>query len=303
MSNYQTIIPANVPKSRQSEYRRNYDLLTNQTGRLFLIAGDQKVEHLNRDFFGSGIPLEDATPEHLFKIAAASHGGVLATHPGLITSFGPKYSKLPYIIKLNGKTNLGHDELKYTHKLWLKVADVVKLKKDSGLNIVAIGYTLYLGGFDEENMLATVSQAIFQAHQAGLAAVVWVYPRGPKINEENIHTIAGGAGIAAALGADFVKIKYPFAPQDRQKTAVKFKEAVLAAGQTKVICVGGAKRPVKDLLKDLERQIKISGTNGLATGRNLHQRTLAEATKLSRAIGAIIFKNKTAAEAWKIYNK
>ncbi len=34
-----------------------------------LFAGDQKVEHLNRDFFGAGITVEDNDPNHLFQIA------------------------------------------------------------------------------------------------------------------------------------------------------------------------------------------------------------------------------------------
>lgn len=37
----------------------------------------------------------------------------------------------------------------------------------------------------------------------------WMYHRGKNIKEEDIDIIAGGAGVAAALGADFVKVKYP----------------------------------------------------------------------------------------------
>ena len=33
-----------------------------------LFACDQKVEHLNKDFYGEGIDIADAEPEHLFKI-------------------------------------------------------------------------------------------------------------------------------------------------------------------------------------------------------------------------------------------
>jgi len=75
----------------------------------------------------------------------------------------------------------------------------------------------------------------------------------------------------------------------------------MAAGQSKIICVGGGKRVAKDLFVYLEKQIKISGTAGLAMGRNLHQRPLDEATRLAKALGAIIFHNKNSKEAAAIY--
>lgn len=295
-------IPLSVPANKKSIYLKNYRLLTNNSGRLLLIAGDQKVEHLNNDFYGPGIAPEDKNPEHLFRIAAASKGGALATHLGLISQYGNDYRSLPYIVKINGKTNLGESE-KNSSKAWWKVKDIIEFKKQSNLNIVAIGYTLYLGGAYEAKMLKEAAKAIFHAHQAGLLTILWVYPRGKGIKEEDIHTIAGGAGVACALDADFVKIKYPYAIKDKKAAATKFREAVEAAGRTKVICVGGDKRPVKELLEHLEIQINLSGTCGLAIGRNIHQRSLEESTRLSAAIGAIIFHKKSAKDALAIYNE
>lgn len=282
-------IPLSVARDKRNEYHRNFRRLTNNSGHLLLIAGDQKVEHLNDDFKGAGISPEDNTPEHLFKIAAACRGSVLAAHLGLISRYGQNYRSLPYVVKLNGKTNIGQAEEKDSSRLWWTVEDILRFKKQSGLNIVGIGYTLYLGGRYEAKMLSTAAQAIFQAHQAGLTAILWVYPRGKNIKEEDIHTIAGGAGVAAALDADFVKVKYPYGGKDRKLVAEKFQEVVAAAGRTKVICVGGAKRPTKEQLTHLEDQIKIAGTSGLAIGRNLHQRSLKEATAFGAALGKIIF--------------
>lgn len=296
-------IPLSVPNSQISEYRKNYRFLTNNRGRLLLLADDQKVEHLNDDFFGKNIAPEDNNPEHLFKIAAASNGGVLAAHLGLVSRYGRHYRQTPYLIKLNGRTNLGDNETKDSSQLWWSVADIVKFKKQSGLKIMGIGYTIYLGGKYEAEMLATAAKAIYEAHQAGLTAVIWMYPRGKKIKEEDIHTIAGGAGVAAALDADFVKVKYPYGLPDKTATAKKFQEVTVAAGRTKVICVGGAKRSVPELLGYLEKQIKIGGANGLAMGRNIHQRPLKEAIRLSAALGAIIFHNTDVKEALKIYNQ
>ena len=85
--------------------------------------------------------------------------------------------------------------------------------------------------------------------------------------------------------------------------AKKFKEVIESAGQTKVVCVGGEKKSAKELLIDLENQIKISGSSGLAIGRNLHQRSLDEASRLSRSLGAIIFNSVSASEAYKTYSQ
>jgi fructose-bisphosphate aldolase/6-deoxy-5-ketofructose 1-phosphate synthase len=264
--------------------------MTIGSGKLLLIAGDQRVEHLNDDFFGPGISKEDASPEHLFKITAESKGGVLATHLGFITKYANNYRQIPYIVKINGKSNLGPNDEKDSSKAWWKVEDIIKFKKDSGLKITGIGYTVYLGNKYEAKMLKEAARASFEAHQAGLLSVIWMYPRAKGVNEEDIHVIAGGAGVAAALGADFVKIKYPYGAKNKKQTAEKFKEAIMAAGRTKVICVGGDKRTEKEILDFLELQIKISGSSGLAIGRNLHQRNLDDAVLLVKKMRAIMDK-------------
>ena len=282
--------PLSVPKAKKKEYEQNYKNLTNSSGKMLLIAGDQKVEHLNSDFFGPGIAKEDASPKHLFDIAQASNGGVLATHLGFIARYGVNYPKLPYIVKMNGKTNLGPNDEKNSSALWWSVADIVKFKKDSGLKIGGLGYTVYLGGKYEAEMLKEAAKMTFEAHQAGLLSIIWLYPRGKNVNEDDIHTIAGGAGVAGALNADFVKIKYPFDAKNKKKTAQDFQEAVLAAGETKIICVGGSKRSEKEMLDFLKLQIEVSGSSGLAIGRNLHQRSLKEASEMAKKMGEIIFK-------------
>lgn len=281
-------IPLSVPTAKKSEYQRNYRLATAGTGRMLLIAGDQKVEHLNDDFFGRGISPDDANPEHLFKIAAGTKGGLLATHLGLISQYGADYRQIPYLVKLNGRSNLGPSEEKNSSKCWWDIKEIVDFKKQSKLKIVGIGYTLYLGGIFEAKMLAKAARAIAAAHKNGLIAVLWVYPRGKNIKEEDIHTIAGGAGIAACLDADFAKVKYPYGTKNNKLMAEKFKEVIAAAGRTKIICVGGDKRNSKEILTITKEQLTLARTSGLAIGRNLHQRPLAEALKLANDLSTII---------------
>lgn len=292
--------PASVSQKMKDEYRRNLNLLTGGSGRLLLVAGDQKVEHLNDDFFGRGISPEDAEPEHLFKVAAASNGGVLATHLGFISRYGQDYPNLPYIVKINGRSNLGSFEEKLAGDTWWNIEQIINFKKQSGLKIAGIGLTIYLGNKYETAMLSQAAQLIFEAHQAGLVAIVWMYPRGPKINEEAIHTIAGGAGVAAALDADFVKVKYPYGSKNK-KIAEAYREVIKAAGRTKVICVGSSRRPAEEIFNDLEKQLRV-GANGLAIGRNLHQRDLKEASLLGQALKAMIIDKASVKEAKNIYS-
>jgi len=293
-------IPLTVPAASRREYRKNFNQATAGSGSLLLFAGDQKVEHLNDDFVGAGITPENSNPEHLFQIAAAAPIGVFATHLGLVAHYGASYPKIPYLIKLNGRTNLCKNTDTLMSKAWFKVEDVVNFKKQSGLNILGVGYTVYLGGAKESKMLKEAANMVFEAHKNGLIAVIWMYPRGKDINEDNIHTIAGGAGVAAALGADFVKVKYPY-NKAVKATATAFKEVISASGRTKVICVGGNYQDAKELITYAWQQKHLSGTCGLALGRNLHQRTLPDAIKLATALALIINHDAGLEEALDVY--
>lgn len=293
-------IPLTVPSAKHREYLKNFNLATAGSGSLLLFAGDQKVEHLNNDFFGQGIASEDANPEHLFQIAAAAPIGVFATHLGLIASYGADYPSIPYLVKLNGRTNLYKDLEEIKSPAWLQVEDVINFKKQSNLNILGVGYTVYLGGEEETQMLVEAAKIVREAHQNGLIAVIWMYPRGNNIKEEDIHTIAGGAGVAAALGADFVKVKYPY--DDKLKdTGEKFKEVTKAAGRTGVICVGGNKQNAKELITYAYNQKHISNCQGLAVGRNLHQRPLKEAISLATALALVINHEASLEDALDVY--
>ena len=219
-------IPADVPNGSVNEYLSNYDEITLGSGRLMLFAGDQKIEHLNEDFYGSGIAADDNDPEHLFKIASKGEIGVFAAQMGLISLYGNDYPDVPYLVKLNSKSHVVKTAQQdpVSHQL-IEVEQVVDFKRHSGLNILGIGYTIYLGSEYEGRMLREAAQAIYKAHQHGLITVLWIYPRGKAIKDEkDPDLIAGATGTAACLGSDFVKVNYP--KQDGQSSADIFKRAV-----------------------------------------------------------------------------
>jgi fructose-bisphosphate aldolase/6-deoxy-5-ketofructose 1-phosphate synthase len=282
--------PADVPKAKRGLYNSNWRLLTKKTGRLLLLAGDQRIEHLNGDFFGAGIDQADNDPEHFFQIADKAPIGAAAVHYGLASWYGQRYNRSAYIIKLNGKTNLLPGD-PVSHCL-AGVGQAIDLAKQGGFRLAGVGYTIYLGSQHEGRMLAEAAEIIRQAHSNGLLAVVWIYPKGANVkNEDSVETIAGAAGVAVSLGADFVKLKVP-----KPLTTKNIQRIVQAAGQTKVVFAGGSSRTANQVFKDIQVQL-AAGAAGVAIGRNIHQRSLAEASSWLRGLSAMIYENKTANQA------
>ncbi|MCF8142586.1 MAG: aldolase [Deltaproteobacteria bacterium] len=294
------LVPLDVPRAMREDYISNYRTITGNSGRLMLFAGDQKVEHLNSDFHGEGIHPDDGDPEHLFRIASRSKIGVFATQLGLIARYGMDYPDVPYLVKLNSKTNLVKtSQSDPFSNQWFDVEEVIDFRDNSGLTIAAVGYTLYLGSEYEPEMLHQAAWAVSNAHQHGLITVLWIYPRGKAVaDEKDPHLIAGATGVAACLGSDFVKVNYPKKAGHDSKEM--FKEAVLAAGRTKVVCAGGSSVDAKGFLQRLHDQIFVSGASGNATGRNIHQKSLDEAIKMCNAIYAITVNGETVEEAMKM---
>jgi fructose-bisphosphate aldolase/6-deoxy-5-ketofructose 1-phosphate synthase len=174
---------------------------------------------------------------------------------------------------------------------WASVQRVAAFKKRTGVNIVGIGLTVYLGSQYEPEMLAAAAQAVYDAHQFGLITILWIYPRGKAIKDErSADIIAGAAGVAVCLGADFVKVNVPAAADDSDgfASAKALRQATMAAGNTRVIFSGGAQRDPKEFLEDVYHQIHTGGSMGVAIGRNIHQKSVDEALKFCNAVAAVV---------------
>lgn len=294
---YDVKVPLDVPKEMRDTYIANYNLITGGSGRLMLFAGDQKIEHLNDDFYGAEISEDDGDPEHLFRIASMGKVGVLAAQLGLIVRYAEDYPGVPYLVKLNSKSHLVNVSQKdpVSPQLWT-VDQITEVAGEYNLKIAAVGYTIYLGSEDEADMFAEAAQIINEAHFHGLVTVMWIYPRGKAVpNEKDPHLIAGAAGVAACLGSDFVKVNAP--KKEGKSSPEMLKEAVRAAGRTKVVCAGGSTMSEEKFLRELYDQIHIGGASGNATGRNIHQKPLGEAVKFCNAIYAITVEGKSVDEA------
>jgi fructose-bisphosphate aldolase, class I len=293
-------IPASVPKEHEETYKENYERATKGTGRLVLFAGDQKIEHLNCDFKGEGIAEDDADPEHLFRIASQGKVGVFAAQHGLISHYAKDYPDIAYLVKMNSKTDLVGTAQHEPVSITLNDLDQVLLLKENGVNVVGIGYTIYLGSQEESMMLAEAGRLIADAHANGLLVVIWMYPRGKAVQDDkDPDLIAGAAGVAVSLGADFVKINQP--EKEGHVKAAYLNDAVKAAGRCGVITSGGAATDPGAFLHLCWEQLNNAGTRGTATGRNVHQRPLAEAVRMCKALSAIVYGGWSTHDAWQVY--
>ena len=241
-----------------------------RNGKAMFLAYDQGLEH------GPESDFNDKNVDPLFIIDIAKKGkytGVVF-QKGIAEKYNKeiKKSKVPLIVKLNGKTSLRKGEP--ISKPICTVNEAIKLGAS------AVGYTLYIGSEHEGEMFEDFNIIQKEAHKNKLPVITWVYPRGKSIkNDVSKEMISYAARIGLELGADIVKIKYGGNPAD-------LKWAVKSAARCKVVVAGGTKKDDKQFLKQV-KDIMNTGAIGLAIGRNVWQNS--KPLEISEKIRKIIF--------------
>jgi len=239
-------------------------------GKAMFLAYDQGLEH------GPDSDFNDKNIDPLFIINIAKKGkytGVVF-QKGIAEKYNKeiKESKVPLILKLNGKTKLKKGEP--ISKPICTVKEAIKLGAS------AVGYTIYIGSEHEGEMFEDFDLIQKQAHEKQLPVITWIYPRGKSIkNDTNREMISYAARTGLELGADIVKLKYGGKPKD-------LKWAVKSAARTKVVVAGGTKTNQQSFLKQV-KEIMNTGVIGLAIGRNVWQ--AEKPLEISEKIRKIIF--------------
>ena len=220
----------------------------------------------------------------------------------MISLYAQDHPDVPYLVKLNSKSHLVKTDQRDPISLAMWDMDDVMSLVSNGINVVGIGYTIYIGSEYEHEMLTEAAQFIRQAHEEGMIAVVWMYPRGKAVaDEKDPQLISGAAGVAACIGADFAKVNYPRAWEGMTQPE-SLKIAVESAGRCGIICSGGGTLPPQEFLQRLWDQINVSGCRGAATGRNIHQKSTEEAVRMTAACHAIISQGASVDDALDIFN-
>src|SRR5208283_2995262 len=243
--------------------------LTN--GRSILLAYDQGFEH------GPSLDFNDKNvdPSYIMEIAAKGGFNGIVFQKGLAEKY--YNGRVPLIIKVNGKSGLvkGEPDSKQNCSVEYAVS----------LGAKGIGYTIYLGSAYEGEMFHEFGKIQEQAHEHGIPAIAWIYPRGQAVtNDTSKEIVAYAARVGLELGADAVKIKYTGDPQT-------FSWAVKSAGRARVFMSGGPKTKTDEDFLNQVRGVIEAGAIGLAVGRNVWQHE--NPLRMAAALKEIIFKKST----------
>jgi fructose-bisphosphate aldolase, class I len=262
------------------------------TGKLVILPVDQGFEHGPARSFAPNPPAYD--PHYHFQLAIEAGLNAYAAPLGMIEAGASTYAgQIPTILKLNSSNSLAVTK---DQAVSGSVADALRL------GCSAIGFTIYPASEYALEQMEELRELAEEAKAAGLAVVVWSYPRGPKLDkagETAVDTYA--AHMAALLGAHIIKVKPPtehvsldaakktYETQDIDiSTLAKRVQHVVQCcfqGRRIVVFSGGeAKHSVDDIYVEI-RQIRDGGANGSIIGRNTFQRPKSEALTM---LGKII---------------
>src|SRR4030042_70054 len=239
-------------------------------GKFLFLAYDQGLEHGPTDFNSKNVD-----PNYIIEIAKKEKYTGLVFQKGIAEKYNKeiKKSKVPLIVKLNGKTNLFKGEP--ISRQLCTVEEAVKL------GAKAVGYTIYIGSDYEDEMLQEFSKIEKQAHSKDLPVITWIYPRGKSVKGKSERELmAYACRVGLEIGADIIKIQYNGNLKD-------LKWAVKSAGKTKIVIAGGVKKGEADFLKQV-KEIMEAGVIGLAIGRNVWQNK--EPMRITKKIKEIIWK-------------
>ena len=237
-------------------------------GKSMLLAYDQGLEH------GPSTDFNEKNIDPTFVMDLAEKGGFSGVifQKGVAERF--YNGKVPLIVKVNGKSALVKgDPIS---------RQVCSVEYAASLGAKGIGYTIYLGSEHEAEMFKEFGKIQEQAHERGLPAIAWVYPRGAAVANDTAKDIVSYAARAALeLGADAAKIKYTGDSQS-------FSWAVKAGAGMKVFMSGGPKAPTDEAFLRQVQGAMDAGATGLAVGRNAWQN--AEPLKMAESLRRVILE-------------
>lgn len=253
------------------------------TGRMVILPVDQGFEHGPARSFAVNPAAYD--PLYHYQLAIDAGCNAYAAPLGFIEAGAAEFAgEIPLILKMNNHDVL-NDEKDPLSAVTATVKDAQRL------GCVAAGFTIYPGSANAQAMYQQCREMIAEARDAGLASVVWSYPRGSSLSKEGetaLDVVAYAAQIAAQLGAHIIKVKPPTAHIEQAEAkkaydragvpmstlAERVRHVVQASfdGKRIVIFSGGATKDDDNLLFDEYRQLRDGGGFGSIIGRNSFQR-------------------------------
>ena len=277
------------------------------TGYMSILPVDQGIEHSagasfakNPDYFDGG---------NIVKLAVEGGCNAVASTLGVLGSVARQYAhKIPFIVKIN------HNELlTFPNKFDQIFFGTVREAWDMGA--AAVGATIYFGSDQADRQIVEVSRAFAEAHELGMATVLWCYLRNSAFKKDkDYHLSADLTGQANQLGvtiqADIIKQKmaennggyqalnmgdssygkfdkriYTELSSDHPIDLCRYQVANCFMGRSGLINSGGASGA-----NDFEEAVatavinKRAGGTGLISGRKAFQRPMKEGVQLLNAV-------------------
>jgi fructose-bisphosphate aldolase, class I len=280
------------------------------TGYLSILPVDQGIEHSAGASFAPNPQYFD--PENIVKLAIEGGCNAVASTFGVLGTVGRKFAhKIPFIVKIN------HNELLTAPNKFDQVL-FGTVKEARNLGAVAIGATIYFGSEESTRQITEISKAFAQAHELGMACILWCYLRSSKFKtpEGDMHASAdltsqanhlgvtiqadiikqklperngGYKAVEAALGGSYgktSKLVYEKLTTDNPIDLVRYQVANCFMGRCGLINSGGESKGASDLAEAVRTAVinKRGGGMGLISGRKAFQRPMNEGIELLNAI-------------------
>ena len=274
------------------------------TGYLSILPVDQGIEHSAGASFAPNPLYFD--PENIVTLAIEGGCNAVASTFGVLGAVARRYAhRIPFIVKLNHNELLTypnkHDQILFGN-----------VRQAWELGAVAVGATIYFGSPESTRQIQEVAAAFHEAHQLGLATILWCYLRNPAFTtpEADYHLAADLTGQANHLGvtieADIIKQKmaetnggytalkfgktsgkvYSDLTSDNPIDLTRYQVMNCYMGRAGLINSGGAAGGESDLAEAVYTAVvnKRAGGTGLIVGRKAFSRPMAEGAKLLEAI-------------------
>jgi class I fructose-bisphosphate aldolase len=273
------------------------------TGYVSILPVDQGVEHSGGASFAPNPAFFD--PMTIAELALEGGCNAVASTLGVLGAIANRYAhRIPMILKINHNEILSHPA-QYDQTLYASVEQAFDM------GAVAVGATIYYGSPECRRQIQEITEAFAQAHELGMATVLWAYLRNPafKTEDQDYHTSADLTGqanhLAATIDADIVKQKmadcnggypaigfgkthkavYDTLTSDHPIDLVRYQVANCYMGRVGLINSGGASGE-NDMAQAVRTAVinKRAGGMGLISGRKAFQKPMAEGIELLNAI-------------------
>ncbi len=273
------------------------------TGFVSILPVDQGIEHAAGASFAKNPIYFDGG--NIVKLAVEGGCNAVASTFGVLGSVARKYAhKIPFIVKLN------HNEF-LTYPNHYDQIQFGTVEQAWEMGAAAVGATIYFGSPESDRQIQEVAVAFHEAHQLGMATILWCYLRNPAFVKDGVdyHLSADLTGQANHLGvtleADIIKQKmaennggynavkfgktdprvYSELTTDHPIDLTRYQVANCYMGRAGLINSGGASGQ-RDFDEAITTAVinKRAGGTGLISGRKAFQRPMKEGVQLLNAI-------------------